>query len=703
MNSTSLQANEKTPSAAKHGISAGKPAPLGSTVSDGGVNFSMYSKNARSVELWLFKNPEDAVPYQIIKLDPEKNRSYHYWHVFVEGAGEGLYYGYKVHGEYAPSKGLHFDGSKLLSDPFAKGIYGAGYSRGDASVFGLENSATALKSVVVADGTYDWEDDRHPRRPLSSSVIYEMHVGGFTANPNSGVSPEKRGTFLGVAEKIPYLKELGITTVELMPVCVFDPQDAPLGLENYWGYSPVNFFAPHWGYGSSPDPITTIREFKDMVKALHKAGIEVILDVVYNHTAESGRIGPWLNFKGQEAGVYYMLDENKQFSDYTGCGNTVNVSDPILRRVMRESLRYWVEQMHIDGFRFDLAAVLTRGEDGQVLVNSPAVNSIEVDPVLADTKLIAEAWDAAGLYQLGFFAGRNGDTRWAEWNGAYRDDIRKFIRSDEGMVPILAARIIGSPDIYVNPHQDIYQSIHFVSCHDGFTMGDLVSYNCKHNLPNGEDNRDGLDENFSCNYGVEGATDDPAVEAVRERQVRNFMTAMFFTQGTPMFVMGDEVRRTQFGNNNAYCQNNPSAWFDWNDLERHGQTFEYTRKLIEYTQGLSLFELKDLIKVGHDINRPYVLWHGAALNGADWSPSSHTLAMEMVHPEKGEHLYVVFNMYWGDISFQLPKPIHGRWHLVADTFLPAGENFTFRELYDQENYMVKDRSIVILSDFSLKK
>lgn len=688
-----------------HITSVGSAAPLGATITGDGVNFSIYSKNAQAVELWLFHHGDDAVPYQIIRLDPEKNRSYHYWHVMVHGAGEGLYYGYKIYGEYAPSRGLYFDGSKLLSDPFSRGLYGAKYQRGDASMYGIDNTSTALKSMVVGRDNYDWEGDRPLGHSLSSSVIYEMHVGGFTSNPNSGVEESRRGKFLGVIDKIPYLKKIGITTVELMPVFAFDPQDAPLGLRNYWGYSPVSFFAPHWGYGTSDDPLKTIMEFKDMVKALHRAGIEVILDVVYNHTAESGQVGPWLSLKGQEASTYYMLDRSNDnaFHNYTGCGNTINVSDPIVRRLVRQSLRYWVQEMHVDGFRFDLASILTRGTDGNVLVNSPAVGSIEVDPHLAETKLIAEAWDAAGLYQLGFFAGRNGDTRWAEWNGAYRDDIRRFVRGDEGMVPKLAARVLGSPDIYSNPNQDINQSIHFISCHDGFTMGDLVSYDHKHNEENGEDNRDGLNENYSYNYGEEGPSDDPHINAIRSRQVRNFMTMMFFTQGTPMLNMGDEVCRTQKGNNNAYCQNNTISWFDWQDVDRHSDTLNYLCELIKYTNTMQLFALKNRIKVGADMEQPYILWHGINQSRADWSPSSHTLGMEMVHPTRGEHIYVIFNMYWEDLDFELPKPLFGKWHLVADTYMGADENFKISHLIDQKNYLAKDRSIVILTDLLKKK
>ncbi len=680
-------------------ISEGQAAPLGATVTDEGVNFSLYTRKAFSVELLLFAHPDDATPCQIIRLDPKKHRSYHYWHVLVHGVGEGLYYGYRVYGDYLPSEGLYFDGSKLLTDPFARGLYGKNYSRAQASCYGRDNLATAIKSVVVDSRGYDWEGDRHPRIPLSRSVIYEMHIKGFTAHPNAGISGVRPGTFSAAVQKIPYLQSLGVTAVELMPVFAFDPQDAPSGLKNYWGYSPINFFAPHWGYGTTDDPLQTVREFRDMVKAFHRAGMEVILDVVYNHTAESGKVGPWLNFKGQAASVYYIMTADRSaFADYTGCGNTVNTNDPILRRVLRESLRYWVDSMHVDGFRFDLAAILTRGPEGNVLVDSPALGSIEADPVLSDTKLIAEAWDAAGLYQLGFFAGRGRDSRWAEWNGAYRDDIRRFVRGDEGMVSRLAARIIGSPDIYVDATHDINQSIHFVSCHDGFTLNDLVTYRVKHNLANGEDNRDGLNENYSANYGVEGPGDDPALEELRERQVRNFFALLLFTHGTPMIGMGDEVRRTQQGNNNAYCQDNTLSWFDWDDPLRHADTLEYVRRLIGYVQGLSLYGLNRLIQVGFDDRKPFLLWHGPQLNNADWRPISHTLAMEMFHPEKGEHLYIAFNMYWGDIDFELPPPVRGSWRLVADTCLPVKDDFRLTRLLDQRKYTLKARSVLIATD-----
>ena len=693
---------EKTspvPQAEPYRVSAGSAAPLGATVVEDGVNFSVYSAGATSVELLLFRHADDTVPFQIVQLDAPQHRSYHYRHALVHGVGQGLYYGYRVHGEYDPSQGLYFDGSKLLSDPFALGLYGKRYSRSEASQYGRDNVATAIKSVVVDPQDYDWEGDEHPRIPLSRSVIYEMHVRGFTAHPNSGVVQVRRGTFAAAVQKIPYLKSLGVTTVELMPVFAFDPQDAPEGLENYWGYSPVGFFAPHWEYGQTDDPLATVREFRDMVKAFHRAGMEVILDVVYNHTAESGAVGPWLNFKAMAASVYYITTgENHAFADYTGCGNTINTNNPVLRHVVRESLRYWVKQMHVDGFRFDLAAVLTRGSDGEMLVDSPALGSIEVDPVLADTKLIAEAWDAAGLYQLGFFAARGKNSRWAEWNGAYRDDIRRFVRGDRGMVPRLAARVIGSPDIYVNAAHDINQSIHFVSCHDGFTLNDLVCYREKHNLANRQDNRDGLNENYSADYGQEGPTDQRSILAVRERQVRNFFALLLFTQGTPMIGMGDEVRRTQGGNNNAYCQDNPVSWFDWDDLERHADTLQFVRRLIDYVQHLSLYELDRLIEVGYNQKKPFLLWHGPHLNAADWSDVSHTLAMEMFHPEKGEHLYVAFNMYWEDIAFELPQPRRGTWRLVADTFLDVEDDFRFTPLDNPEKYLLHSRSVLILTD-----
>ena len=423
-----------------------------------------------------------------------------------------------------------------------------------------------MRSVVVDPDAYDWEGDVPLRRPFATTVIYEMHVAGFTRHPSSGVAPATRGTYAGMIEKIPYLQDLGITAVELLPVFQFDRQDCPPGLVNYWGYSPVSFFAPHAGYSSRRDPLAPVDEFRDLVKALHRAGIEVILDVVYNHTAEGDHEGPTLSLRGLDNETYYILEADRaRYANYSGTGNTLNANESVVRRMILDSLRYWVAQMHVDGFRFDLASVLSRDESGQPLQRPPVLWDIQSDPVLAGTKLIAEAWDAAGLYQVGSFPG---DT-WQEWNGKFRDDVRRFVKSDNDTVVAFGYRCFGSPDLYGHEERGPEQSINFVTCHDGFTLNDLVSYNDKHNEANGEGGRDGTDANLSWNCGIEGATNEAAVERLRLRQVKNFLAVTLLSLGTPMLLMGDEVRRTQRGNNNAYCQDNEISWFDWTLLDRH--------------------------------------------------------------------------------------------------------------------------------------
>ena len=434
-----------------------------------------------------------------------------------------------------------------------------------------------MKSVVVDPRAYDWEGDVPLCRPSARTIIYEMHVRGFTRHPSSGVGEKTRGTYAGLIEKIPYLQQLGITAVELLPVFQFDAQDCPPGKVNYWGYAPVSFFAPHQAYSSRQDPLGPVDEFRDMVKALHRAGIEVILDVVFNHTAEGDQHGPTLSFRGIDNPTYYILEEGGgRYANYTGCGNTLNANHPIVRRMIVDSLRYWVEEMHVDGFRFDLASILSRDASGQPLPNPPVLWDIESDPALAGTKLLAEAWDAAGLYQVGSFVG----DAWKEWNGRFRDDVRDFFRGEPGSLRRVADRIVGSPEIYGHKEREAEQSVNFVTCHDGFTLNDLVSYNEKHNEANGEDNRDGANDNRSWNCGVEGPTDDPAVEKLRNRQVKNFLTVTLMSLGVPMILMGDEVRRTQGGNNNAYCQDNEISWFDWTLVEKHADVHRFVQLLI---------------------------------------------------------------------------------------------------------------------------
>jgi isoamylase len=539
---------------------AGCSFPLGATIATGGVNFSVFSRQATRVDLLLFDCAETAQPTHIIELDPRTHRTYHYWHAFVPGIGAGQVYAYRAFGPFDPGQGLRFDPSKVLFDPYGRAVaVPEAYSRKRACQYG-QSEAIAMKSVVVDAAAYDWEGDAPLRRSFATTVIYEVHVAGFTRHPSSGVTADLRGTYAGMIEKIPYLRELGITAVELLPVFQFDRQDSPRGLVNYWGYSPVSFFAPHDGYSSRKDALGAVDEFRDLVKALHRAGIEVILDVVYNHTAEVDEAGPTLCYRGLANEVYYILDHDRaRYANYSGTGNTLNANQPIVRRMILDSLRYWVAEMHVDGFRFDLASILARDESGRPLENPPALWDIETDPVLAGTKLIAEAWDAAGLYQVGTFIGDS----WKEWNGRFRDDIRRFMKGDRRTVRILAQRVLGSPDIFGHREREPEQSINFVTCHDGFTLNDLVSYDSKHNEANGEANRDGMDSNLSWNCGIEGPSgDDVAVEVLRHRQVKNFFVAMLTSIGTPMLLMGDEMRRTQRGNNNAYCQDNEISWFD---------------------------------------------------------------------------------------------------------------------------------------------
>src|SRR5246500_3479780 len=544
----------------------GRSFPLGATLCDGGVNFSVFSKHGTGVELCLFDCVDDGRPARVISLDPRTHRTYHYWHVFVPGIRPGQVYAYRADGPFDPGRGLRFDPAKALLDPYGRAVVVPdGYSRPAASRYG-QNNAIAMKSVVVDPYAYDWEGDAPLRRPFATTVIYEMHVAGFTRHPSSEVAAERRGTYAGIIEKIPYLQDLGVTAVELLPVFQFDRQDCPADLVNYWGYSPVSFFAPHAGYSSRKDALGPVDEFRDLVKALHRAGIEVILDVVYNHTAEGNAGGPTLCFRGLANDVYYILDNNRaDYANYSGTGNTLNANQSIVSRMILDSARYWVTHMHVDGFRFDLASILSRDETGRPPENPPVLWDIESDPVLAGTKLIAEAWDAAGLYQVGSFVG----DFWKEWNGQFRDDVRSFMKADNDTVTRIPYRLFGSPDIYGRAQREPEQSINFVTCHDGFTLNDLLSYNVKHNELNGENNCDGMDANLSWNCGIEGPSDDPAIERLRNRMVKNFLALTLLSIGTPMLQMGDEVRRTQRGNNNAYCQDNEISWFDWSLLEKH--------------------------------------------------------------------------------------------------------------------------------------
>ena len=654
-------------------IRPGESYPLGATVYPDGVNFSLFSKNCTAVELLLFDRPEDGQPSRVLPLDPRRDRTFYYWHVFVPGLRAGQLYGYRVYGPHEPALGHRFDGWKLLLDPYVRAVAGAQTYDRDAAKGPGDNLDRALKGVVVDPAAYDWEGDTPLRLPFAASVIYELHVGGFTRNPNSGVAPARRGTYAGLVEKIPYLQDLGVTAVELLPVHEFDPYDAPAGRINYWGYSPIAFFAPHSRYSSRTDPLGPVDEFRDMVKALHRAGIEVILDVVFNHTAEGDETGPLLSMRGLENRAYYILDQRNpaRYPNYSGCGNAINANHSIVRRLIVDCLRYWVAEMHVDGFRFDLASVMARDEVGRPLRDPPILWEIESDPILAGSKIIAEAWDAAGLYQVGSFIGH----RWAEWNGVFRDDVRRFIKGDSGLSPRVASRIMGSPDLYPQLDREPNRSINFVTCHDGFTLNDLVTYNRKHNLANGEENRDGTDYNLSWNCGVEGPTDDLAVKSLRRRQLKNFLLMLLTAQGTPMLLMGDEVRRTQKGNNNGYCQDNALSWFDWSAVEREADLLRFVRSLIHFTQSHAIFRDERYWHV-EDEDTTRLQWHGTRLGRPDWGDDSHALAYTLQHPRNNEQIHMIFNAFWEPQTFALPSLTGGRrWTTIVDTALGSPDDF----------------------------
>jgi glycogen operon protein len=631
----------------------------------------VFSKNATAVELLLFDAVDKAPPAQVVRFDLSVNRTYHYWHVFVPAVRAGQLYGYRVYGPVDPARGMRFDPTKVLLDPYGRGVaVPRNYSR-EAACKPADNAATSMKSVVVDVNGYDWEGDAPLRRPSALTIVYEMHLRGFTRHPSSGVAEERRGTYAGLIDKLPYLKQLGITAIELLPVYQFDSQDCPPGRVNYWGYAPVSFFAPHQAYSARRDPLGPIDEFRDMVKAVHRAGIEVILDVVYNHTAENNECGPTLCYRGFENAAYYILEPDRaRYSNYSGTGNTLKANHPLVRRLIVDSLRYWVEHMHVDGFRFDLASILSRDEAGRPLANPPILWDIESDPVLAGTKLIAEAWDAAGLYQVGSFVGDS----WKEWNGRFRDDARSFFRGGEGAVARFADRMIGSPQIYQHKGREAEHSVNFVTCHDGFTLNDLVSYDYKHNEVNGESNRDGTDDNRSWNCGIEGPTDDPAVEKLRNRQVKNFLAATLLSIGMPMILMGDEVRRTQGGNNNAYCFDDETNWLDWALVRKHADVRRFVtllnaRRLLRDTEHERL-----RVSLAQQIQSATKAWHGVKLYQPDWSQQSHSIAFGVQLRREGLLVHFILNAYWEALEFELPAPDEWRstpWHRWIDTALDS--------------------------------
>jgi isoamylase len=641
-------------------------SPFGASVNNTGAQFSVFSRSATAMRLLLYNEVNDTQPSEIISFDRETDRWGDVWSLNVPSLSHGQLYHFQASGPWDPANGHRFDPAARLIDPYAQALAGEFQP-------GTDGVVRPPKCVVI-DDEFDWEGDRHIRHDISESVIYEMHVKGFTNSQTAKV--KAGGSYLGVIEKIPYLKDLGVTAVELMPVNEFPIKDMygnQMERGNYWGYDPMSFFSPHRGYAHDPTPGAQVREFKQMVKALHAAGIEVILDVVFNHTCEGNEKGPTLSFKGLENQVYYMLSQGEHYCNYSGCGNTLNGNHPVVREMIFHCLRHWVHNYHVDGFRFDLASILSRDRNGDLIPNPPMVELISEDPLLADTKIIAEAWDAAGAYQVGSF----GNHRWAEWNGRFRDDVRSFWRGDEGTLGALATRLAGSSDLYEHDGRPPFCSINFVTSHDGFSMNDLVSYKEKRNEANNESNRDGDNHNISDNYGAEGETDIASVNLIRNRQIKNMMVTLLLSQGVPMLVSGDEVRRTQSGNNNAYCQDNEISWFDWGLVEQNSEMLRFVKNLIRFRRKQPSVRRKTFLtgKPVDDRLIPDVSWFSPDGHHLDWE--QQTLAMmayiaaphQTNDPERlGRDIVMMFNSTGQEREFIMPGVANeSRWNLFVDT------------------------------------
>jgi len=657
-------------------IKPGSPLPLGTQIVNGGVNFALFSRHAQAVELLLYETPDASKHHRRIVLNPVQNRSGDIWHVWLHGLGHGQAYAWCVDGPYQPRQGMRYNRHRLLLDPYATALtyterwdFGNAHGfdpdspRGDLSFSCKDNEPWMARCLISAE-EFDWQGDQPLRHRWADTVIYEAHVRGLTIHPSARV--KHPGTYQGLMEKIPYFKALGITTVELLPIQEFNENELtrtnPFSgeqLRNYWGYNPVAFFAPKQSYANHQDNGSHVREFKQMVRALHKAGIEIILDVVFNHTAEGNRLGPTLCLRGLDNPIYYLLEEDPRFyRDYTGCGNTINCNHPVVRDLILDCLRYWVIEMHVDGFRFDLAAVLGRDEAGNIMHNPPLLERIAEDPLLRNVKLIAEAWDAGGAYFVGTFPGQ----RWSEWNARYRDDVRRFWRGDPGMTGALASRLCGSADLYERSGKEPVNSINFVTSHDGFTLNDLVSYARKHNEANGEDNRDGADNNYNNNYGCEGETDDPLIESIRLRQIKNMLATLLLSRGVPMLLGGDEFRRTQGGNNNAYCQDNETSWYDWDLLEHHQEIFRFTRSMIALRKRCSM------LREERFYSDREITWFNPGGRYPDWNAADGILGCHLHPQDSATQLCILFNAEIDPVEFVLPVPPNSQsWQLAVDT------------------------------------
>jgi isoamylase len=687
-------------------IRRGFPLPLGPRAFMDGVNFTIFSRYARRVRLELFADCQDEKPARSIDLDPVRHRTGDIWHVWIKGITPGQAYAYRVDGPYEPAAGHRFNFNRLLLDPRATAItelppwdfdaargYAPDTVNSGSRPSNVDNGGLTPKCIYTRVH-FNWQNDQPLRLPWSKTVIYETHVRGLTIHSSSAVSYP--GTYRGLIEKIPYFKDLGITAIELLPVQEFNahelkarnPQTGEV-LRNYWGYNPVAFSAVSGAYSSTGSRGQQTLEFRELVRQMHAAGIEVIIDVVLNHTAENDELGPTICWRGIENSIFYTLEKDKRrYLNAAGTGNTINANHPVVREYILNILRYWVTEMHVDGFRFDLASILGRDGAGNLLTNPPLLEQIAEDPILRDTKLIAEAWDAAGAYQVGSFSER----RWAEWNGHYRDDVRRFWRGDDGMLPAFASRICGSEDIYAKSGKGPESSINFITCHDGFTLNDLVSYAEKHNLANGEDNRDGSNDNFSANQGVEGPTRDPYVESLRGRQIRNFLLTLFISRGVPMMLGGDEFRRTQGGNNNAYCQDNATSWYDWSELQRNQDMYQFVKHMIALRQAHPILAREQFYS---DTD---LTWFGAAQRAPNWhDPGAKAVACQ-IHDGASESLFLMFNAGNQPVTFHTPvAPYKGRWRVAMDTSRDEPIASMVESLVDSlEPYVLEPHSSAIL-------
>jgi isoamylase len=692
----------------------GRSLPLGATALMDGVNFALLCRHGTAVSLVLYPL-EGAESLGEVPLDPRRNRTGDHWHISVAGLPPAFRYGWRVDGPR--NLGHRFDPDYVLLDPSATAlsdgsVWGQSADEVDGAAprrgGGAATRSTVRRSLFFRRA-FDWQEDAPPLTPFEESIIYEVHVRGFTCHPSSGVA--QPGTFAGLVEKIPYLKELGVTAVELLPIHEFDECDCPFTnpltgerLRNFWGYNSIAFAAPKSAYASSARELGQLSEFREMVRAMHAAGIEVILDVVFNHTGEGDDRGRTYSFRGLDNDLYYLLGPGGTYLNFSGCGNTVNCNHPVVRELILTCLRYWVAEMHVDGLRFDLASILGRDTKGNVLMEPPVVEMIGEDGVLADTKLIAEPWDAAGLYQVGHFPfGR----RWSEWNGRYRDDVRRFWRGDPDMTSALATRMCGSADLYEASGRQPRHSVNLVTCHDGFTLWDLVSYGRKHNEANGEDNRDGLTENFSWNCGVEGPTEDARILDLRRRQAKNLVATLLLSQGVPMLLAGDELLRTQRGNNNAWCQDNDISWLDWGLATRNADFLRFVREMIALRKQHSVLRRRTFFR-----NRgpngtwePDIIWHGTEPNKPDFSPTSRTLAFALngrqTEREPDCDFYIACNAWRDALSFRIPPAPSGKpWLRVVDTALAAPLDIVDGPerpvVHPNAAYMVAPHSLIVL-------